>query len=138
MEWTAIDQAALGTGRYQTQVGQLMPVERNPAGARSSSAADVRAAFNSFIGQTFFGQLLHAMRTSLGQPAYFHGGQAEAIFQSQLDDVLAEQMTQHSAEAFADPMFARQFPQLAESLDRDPPRPERSASLTNLATRQRY
>jgi len=34
-----------------------------------------------------------------------HGGQAEKIFQGQLDQVLAEEMTKSSADTIADPMY---------------------------------
>ena len=36
---------------------------------------------------------------------YFHGGRAEEIFQSQLDQVLSERMTEASADQFTGPMF---------------------------------
>ncbi len=65
----------------------------------------IREAFDDFVGQTFYGQLIGAMRTSVGEPAYFHGGRAEEIFQSQLDQKLAEYMSDASAETFTEPMF---------------------------------
>jgi len=65
----------------------------------------VREAFQSFVGQTLFGQLLKAMRKTMGKPAYFHGGRAEEIFQNQLDQVLAEKISQASADKFSGPMF---------------------------------
>ena len=115
-----------------------MPTDWNRDDTQASSSAELRAAFTSFIGQTFFGQLLHAMRTSLGEPAYFHGGQAEEIFQSQLDQVLAERLTERSAETFAEPLFAQQFPQLAKSLAATPSRTERPPSLADLEGLQSY
>ena len=66
---------------------------------------ELRRAFQSFVGETLFGQLLQAMRKTLGKPAYFHGGRAEEIFQQQLDQVLAEKISQASAETFSEPMF---------------------------------
>jgi len=65
----------------------------------------LREAFDSFVGETFYTQMLSSMRKSLGKPAYFHGGRAEEIFQGQLDQVLAEQMTTANAETFTGPMF---------------------------------
>ena len=64
-----------------------------------------REAFDEFVGQTFFGQLTKAMRSSVGKPAYFHGGRTEEIFQSQLDQVLTERMTEATANTFSSPMF---------------------------------
>ena len=68
-------------------------------------SGQLRQAFDQFVGETFFTQMLKSMRKSVGKPAYFHGGRAEEMFQSQLDQVLAEKMTAASAEQFTGPMF---------------------------------
>lgn len=73
----------------------------------------VRDAFTQFVGETFYAQMLKAMRTSLGKPAYFHGGRAEEIFTSQLHQTLAEELADTSTERFVEPMFQQQFPRLA-------------------------
>ncbi len=67
--------------------------------------AELREAFHSFVGQTFFGQLLKAMRKTLDKPAYFHGGRAEEIFQQQLDQVLGEKLSEASAATLSEPMY---------------------------------
>jgi len=97
-----------------------------PAAGRGSgkeggveNARQVRDAFTSFVGQTFFSQMIGAMRTSVGKPAYFHGGQAEEIFRGQLDQQLAEKMAETTRARFGGPMFAHQFPQLAQKLATD-------------------
>ena len=86
----------------------------SPAGAvrpaaalnnRASSQGEVREAFNNFVGQTFFSQMLSSLRETVDKPAYFHGGRAEEVFQGQLDQMLSEQLSEASAEQFADPMF---------------------------------
>jgi Rod binding domain-containing protein len=82
-------------------------------GAKESAAdkaEKLHSTFTQFVGQTFYGQMIKAMRSTVTQPAYFNGGQAEKIFQSQLDQTLADQMTKASADRFAEPMFQRQFP----------------------------
>jgi len=68
-------------------------------------AEPMREAFRDFVGQTLFGQMLSSMRSTVGKPAYFHGGRAEEIFSEQLDQVLVEQITDASASTVADPMF---------------------------------
>ncbi len=65
----------------------------------------LRKAFNDFVGQTFFGQMLRSMRKTVGETAYFHGGRAEEIFTEQLDQVLAEKMSEASADSFTGPMY---------------------------------
>jgi peptidoglycan hydrolase FlgJ len=64
-----------------------------------------REAFSDFVGQTFFTQLLTEMRKTVDKPAYFHGGQAEEIFQGQMDQLLAEHLSEATADSFAGPMF---------------------------------
>ena len=81
----------------------------------SKSSAELREAFTNFVGQTFYGQMIKAMRSTVGKPAYFHGGQGEEVFRGQLDQVIAEELTKASASQFADPMFAQQFPYAADS-----------------------
>jgi peptidoglycan hydrolase FlgJ len=66
---------------------------------------ELRAAFTDFVGQTFFGELIKQMRATVDKPAYFHGGMGEDVFQSQLDQILVERMSDASAATFADPMY---------------------------------
>ncbi len=61
-----------------------------PAAIGAAQNPQLRKAFDAFVGETFFGQLLHSMRKTVGKPAYFNGGRAEEIFQQQLDQVLAQ------------------------------------------------
>ena len=81
---------------------------------KSDQTAELRETFTQFVGEVFFGQMIKAMRATTGKPAYFHGGRGEEVFQGQLDQQLAEHLTEASAARFAEPMFERQFPRLAE------------------------
>ena len=72
-------------------------------------------AFTQFVGETFYGQMIKAMRSTVGKPAYFHGGRAEEVFRGQLDQSMAEHLTKTSAARFSDPMFERQFPHLGDA-----------------------
>lgn len=65
----------------------------------------LRAAFEDFVGQTLFGEMLKSMRKSQHKPAYFHGGRGEEIFQQQLDQVLVEKLSRASADTLAGPMY---------------------------------
>ncbi len=103
-------------------------------------ALNVREAFKSFVGETFFHQMIKAMRTSVGKPAYFHGGQAEEIFRSQLDQTLSETMTAASASQFSKPLFNLQFPRFAKIIaehENKTPNPNQTThheTLNDLAT----
>ena len=81
----------------------------------NEKSGELRARFTQFVGEAFFGQMLKAMRSTVGKPAYFHGGHAEEVFQGQLDQTMSEHLTKASASKLAEPMFERQFPQFAEA-----------------------
>ncbi|MDZ4657579.1 MAG: rod-binding protein [Bythopirellula sp.] len=104
-------------------MGNLNGIKPLRGGAASAQqqiddAKEVRDTFRKFVGEAFFGQMLKAMRSTQGKPAYFHGGQGEEVFQSQLDQVMSEKMTEASADTLAAPMFAQQFPKQAGILAR--------------------
>ncbi len=98
-------------------------------------AEKLQDAYRDFVGKTFFGEMLKSMRSTLGKPAYFHGGQTEEVFPSQLDQQLADSLTEASADKFADPMFRLQFPQQAALLAEQDKKAE--ASLTDLSALRR-
>src|SRR6476660_4283593 len=81
----------------------------------NEKTGELREKFTQFVGEVFYGQMLKSMRSTVGKPAYFNGGHAEEVFQCQLDQTMTEHLTKASASKFAEPMFERQFPQLAEA-----------------------
>jgi len=95
VDWSGIADAA----------NQKAAPPTKPADANAKQSSEVREAFDQFVGQTFFGQLMKSMRQSVGKPAYFHGGRGEEIFQAQMDQVLTERMTEATANTFSGPMF---------------------------------
>ncbi len=100
------------------QLNTIQPLRpgANSAEQQIADAKEVRDTFRTFIGESFFGQMLKSMRTTLDKPSYFHGGHAEEVFQGQMDQAMSEEMTKASADKIADPMFRQQFPQQAEVL----------------------
>ena len=66
---------------------------------------ELKDAFGDFVGNTFYGQLIASMRKTVDKPAYFHGGRGEEVFQGQLDQMLAEKLSDATQEQFAGPMF---------------------------------
>lgn len=67
--------------------------------------AEFRKQFDNAIGGTLFRQMLKSLRSSTGNAAYFNGGQAEKIFQSQMDEILIEKMTEASGKSFGNDLF---------------------------------
>ena len=86
--------------QWQRAEAPVMPETTDEA-----DSGELRRAFDSFVGETFYGQMLKSMRKTVGKPAYFHGGRAEEVFQGQLDQILAEEMTEASASTFTGPMY---------------------------------
>ena len=78
---------------------------KKPDLTATSQNPDLRKTFDTFVGETFFGQLLHSMRQTVGKAPYFNGGRTEEIFQQQLDQVVASKMSESSADKFTGPMF---------------------------------
>jgi Rod binding domain-containing protein len=101
-----------------SQVTATMPLRERLTSLSPKSASDntaeLRKNFTQFVGEAFYGQMLKSMRATVGKPAYFHGGRAEEVFQGQLDQEMAQHLTETSADKFAEPMFERQFPHLAK------------------------
>lgn len=64
-----------------------------------------RKAFQDFVAGTFFKQMLKALRSGQDKPAYLHGGQAEEMFQSQLDQQVAEDLAKNHGSAFSDSLY---------------------------------
>tara|TARA_R110002072_G_scaffold302999_1_gene491021 strand:+ start:50095 stop:50487 length:393 start_codon:yes stop_codon:yes gene_type:complete len=79
-------------------------------GAVPSKSPVLPEAFDQFVGDTFFRQMLKSLRSTTGKPAYFHGGQAEEIFQSQLDELLITDMVKATKDSFSGDLFKQQFP----------------------------
>jgi peptidoglycan hydrolase FlgJ len=104
----------LSSVHAKTALGQITQPETKLPGVLQSEAGngnskvsqkELREAFDDFVGQTFYSQMLSAMRKTVDKPAYFHGGQAEEVFQAQLDQTLSERLADATAEQFTGPMF---------------------------------
>jgi len=103
------DPSALAAGLVEPAKINAKP-ESNAFGSLLDKTAKseedpLREAFQDFVGQTLFGQMLQSMRSTVGKPAYFHGGRGEEVFQQQLDAVLVEQISEASSSTVADPMY---------------------------------
>lgn len=80
-------------------------------GPAPSNGPVLPEAFDQFVGDTFFRQMLKSLRSTTGKPAYFHGGQAEEMFQSQLDELLITDMVKATKDSFSADLFKQQFPE---------------------------
>jgi len=111
---TYINFNAAASSQLPVTVRGVAEPSSNPSLKGRGNRDELRERFTQFVGEAFFGQMIKAMRSTVGKPAYFHGGRAEEVFQGQLDQQLAQHLTEASAARFAEPMFERQFPRLAQ------------------------
>jgi len=79
-----------------------MPEEQSPQEANESLFRDL---LHQFVGQTLIGQMLKSMRATQEKNPYFHGGQAEEIYQSMLDMELTDQLTHATSRTLSEPMY---------------------------------
>lgn len=80
-------------------------VDGRAGGETAQQPGELKEAFQDFVGQTFFGEMIKAFRSTQQPSKYFHGGRAEEIFQGQFDQVLTEKLSEASADKIADPMY---------------------------------
>ena len=94
-----------GTAAVATAFSLAPNPEPRAAALAGPNTPELKQAFTDFVGQTFFGELLKQMRATVGKPAYLHGGFGEDVFQSQLDQVLVERISDSTASNFSEPMY---------------------------------
>jgi|GEM_PF-2109008 len=87
----------------------------DPGSSQPHSREEFQRLYQQSIGGTFFRQMMKALRSTTGQAAYFNGGQAEKIFQGQLDELMIEKLSEASGGMFSDAMFEQQFPEFAQN-----------------------
>ncbi|GAB4150887.1 MAG: hypothetical protein Tsb009_25990 [Planctomycetaceae bacterium] len=66
---------------------------------------ETKKVFQKFVAGSFYKQMFKAMRKMHDKPAYFHGGQAEEMFQSQIDQQISENLAEQQGASIADPLF---------------------------------
>jgi len=82
---------------------QLAAAQNSPE--PNEESLEVREAFQDFVAGTLFKEMFKSMRRMHGEPAYFHGGQAEKMFQSQMDQQVAEDLARTDGAQFSDALF---------------------------------
>ena len=65
----------------------------------------LRKAFQTFVAGTFYKQMFKSLRKMNKPSAYFHGGQAEEMFRSQMDQEVSENLAKRQGDALSGPMY---------------------------------
>uniref|UniRef100_A0A7C2PB06 Flagellar protein FlgJ N-terminal domain-containing protein n=1 Tax=Schlesneria paludicola TaxID=360056 RepID=A0A7C2PB06_9PLAN len=113
------------------------------AAAASTSVAErdreLRSTFQQAVAGMLFGQMLKSLRSTVGKPAYLHGGQAEEMFQAQLDQHLVEKLAETNGSPYVGELY-RQFrvqlglpPEEAEGAAGEPSPSAQSSPVDRLA-----
>jgi Rod binding domain-containing protein len=79
--------------------------QSQPAGTASADDDRLHEAFNDFVGETFYGQMLQSLRKSVGKSPRFNGGRGEEVFTRQLDQVLAQKLAKTSGDKLSGSMY---------------------------------
>jgi Rod binding domain-containing protein len=66
---------------------------------------DVKSNFQDFTAGTFYKEMLKSLHKMHSKAAYFNGGQAEKIFQGQLDQQVAEDLAHSHGGQFSDGLY---------------------------------
>jgi len=82
------------------------PLQHSLENAKTQTGQS-KQAFQDFAAGLFFSQMLKSLRSGQNKPAYFHGGQAEEMFQSQMDQYITESLAHDHGKAFTEPLFER-------------------------------
>lgn len=79
---------------------------QNPADALpGDKQLAIREKFQDFVGGTFYKEMLKSLRAAQKPSKYLNGGQAEKIFQGQMDQQIAEDLARQYAGHLSDPLF---------------------------------
>ena len=97
MNLSSIPSSAANSGSEEI----FRPLAAPPA----AKQLEVEEVFQDFVAGTFYKQMLKALRKTQNEPAYFFGGQAERMFQSQLDQEVAESLAKTSGKQFSQDLF---------------------------------
>ncbi len=73
----------------------------------ANGPSEVKTAFQDAVAGLFFGQMIKALRAGVGKPAYIHGGQAEEMFQTQMDQKVAENLARQNGGALVEELYQR-------------------------------
>jgi Rod binding domain-containing protein len=93
----------------------------------------VREKFQDFVGGTFYKEMLKALRAAQKPSKYLNGGQAEKIFQSQMDQQIAEDLAHQYAGHLADPLFENYARQSLSGRSRSSPPAEGAHAFNAVA-----
>lgn len=108
-------------------ITSISPIDSLAARKNAGNPTDeLRATFQDAVGSLFYGQMIKALRSGVGKPAYLDGGQAEEMFQSQMDQHVAASLARDHSGSFVEDLFQRFL------VDHPPGGPQQSPQIQTL------
>jgi Rod binding domain-containing protein len=89
----------------QDSTNRAASTAKNLSGNTQSDKTDLKTNFQDFVAGTFYKEMLKSLNKMHGKPAYLDGGQAEKMFQGQLDQQMAENLARSHGSQFSDGLY---------------------------------
>jgi Rod binding domain-containing protein len=116
-------------GSVSSMLTDLYIQKSTPAKTPAKGQLAVREKFQDFVGGTFYKEMLKALRAAQKPSKYLNGGQAEKIFQGQMDQEIAEDLARKYAGHLADPLFESYLRQSSSASSPSSAAPETTHAL---------
>lgn len=94
-----------GIGSQINQTNTLASLNAQKPQAPDENLLQLKEKFQDFVAGTFYKQMFKSLRKTHDKAAYINGGQAEEMFQNQLDQQVAEDLARDHGGSFADDLF---------------------------------
>jgi Rod binding domain-containing protein len=91
--------------QYQDSPDRATATANRLSGNSHGEKGDLKTNFQDFVAGTFYKEMLKSLHKMHGKPAYLDGGQAEKIFQGQLDQQMAEDLARSHGSQFSDGLY---------------------------------
>lgn len=101
----AISPQSRSSGSVSSMLTDLHSQKGAPAKTPAKGQLAVRDKFQDFVAGTFYKEMLKALRAAQKPSKYLNGGQAEKIFQGQMDQEIAEDLARQYGGHFAAPLY---------------------------------
>lgn len=94
-----------GIGSHITSTKTLASLNSEKTPVPDESLLELKQTFQDFVAGTFYKEMFKSLRKTHDKPAYLYGGQAEEMFQNQLDQQVAEDLASEHGGSFSDDLF---------------------------------
>lgn len=119
--------------RTDPATAALLKLAKPRSGEAGTGPGKLEDKFQDFVAGTFYQSMIKAMRDSQKPSKYFFGGQAEKIFQKQLDEQFAEGLARDAGSSLSGPMFELYSRQMKLKESSQPASTEESHALDVVA-----